>query len=87
MSICGMGLCTVGCGATIRWKGKQMIVGDGYSLIYDKYKNRIVILLPQTMETLTNTKDSVTDRKIDITADEQSLILNVVKAVFERRSK
>lgn len=64
-----------------------MIVGDGYYLNYDKDKNRIVILLPQTMETLTNTMDAVTDRKIDITESEQSLILNVVKAVFERRNE
>ena len=64
-----------------------MIVGDGYSLIYDMDKNRIVIRLPQTMRTLTNTLDAVTDRKIDINESEQSLILNVVKAVFERRSE
>ena len=64
-----------------------MIVGDGYSLFYDKNKNRIVIHLPQTMQTARNTVDAVTDRKIDITESEQSLILNVVKAVFERRSE
>jgi len=64
-----------------------MIVSDGYSLIYDKGKNRIVIRLPQTMETLTNTMDAITDRKTDITADEQSCILNVVKAVMERKSE
>lgn len=64
-----------------------MIVSDGYSLNYDKGKNRIVILLPQTMETLTNTIDAVTDRRIDINESEQSLILNVVKAVMERRSE
>ena len=64
-----------------------MIVGDGYYLNYDKYKNRIVILLPQTMQTSRNTVDAVTDRKIDINGSEQSLILNVVKAVFERRSE
>lgn len=64
-----------------------MIEGDGYFLVYDKEKNRIVILLPQTMKTTTNTLDAVTDRKIDINGSEQSLILNVVKAVFERRSE
>lgn len=64
-----------------------MIVGDGYCLNYDKDKNRIVILLPQTMQTLTNTMDAVTDRKMDINESEQSLILNVVKAVLERRSE
>lgn len=63
-----------------------MIVSDGYYLIYDKNKNRIVIQLPQTMETATNTLDAVTDRKTDINVFEQSLILNVAKAVFERRS-
>ena len=64
-----------------------MIVSDGYCLNYDKDKNRIVILLPQTMQTATNTMNAVTDRKIDINDSEQSLILNVVKAVFERRSE
>ena len=64
-----------------------MIVGDGYCLSYDKNKNRIVILLPQTMQTATNTMDAITDRKIDINESEQSLILNVVKAVFERRGE
>lgn len=64
-----------------------MIVSDGYSLIYDKYKNQITIRLPQTMQTLCNTVDAVTDRKIDINASEQSFILNAVKAVFERRSE
>lgn len=64
-----------------------MIVGDGYSLIYDKYKNQITIRLPQTMQTLRNTIDAVTDRKTDINDSEQALILNVVKAVFERRSE
>ncbi len=64
-----------------------MIIGDGYSLIYDKYRNRIVICLPQTMKTLTNTMDAVTDRKIDINESEQLFILNAVKAVMERRSE
>lgn len=64
-----------------------MIVCDGYCLNYDKYKNRIVILLPQTMGTLTNTLGAVTDRKTDINESEQSFILNVFKAVFERRSE
>lgn len=64
-----------------------MIISDGYSLNYDKGKNKIVICLPQTMRTLSNTVDAIADRKIDINASEQSLILNVVKAVFERRSE
>lgn len=64
-----------------------MIVSDGYSLNYDKGKNKIVICLPQTMETLTNTIDAVTDRKIDINASEQLFILNAVMAVMERRSE
>ena len=64
-----------------------MIVCDGYSLIYDKDKNRIVIQLPQTMRTLTNTMDAVTDRKIYINASEQAFILNAVKVVFERTSE
>lgn len=64
-----------------------MIVCDGYCLFYDKNKNRIVIHLPQTMNTLTNTFEAVKDRKMDLNESEQILILNTVKAVFERRSE
>lgn len=62
-----------------------MIVSDGYSLVYDKSKNKIVIGLPQTEQTATNTISMVTNRKVDITDEEQMLILAVVKYVMRER--
>lgn len=61
-----------------------MILSDGYSLTYYRDKNAIVITLPQTMETLISTIGDISDRKLDITTEEEIVILNIVKTVFER---
>lgn len=62
----------------------MMIIIDGYSIEYYANSNRIEIILPQTMRTLTNTVSMVTNRRTDITSDELSAILVVVKAMLER---
>ncbi len=62
-----------------------MIVSDGYSLVYDKGRNKIVICLPQTEQTATNTISMVTNRKVDLTDEEQMIILSVVKYVMEAK--
>ena len=62
-----------------------MIVSDGYTLTYDKKNNRIVITLPQTIHTINNTVSMITNRKIDLTEGEETLILTTVKAVMEMR--
>ena len=61
-----------------------MIISDGYSIEYYAQSNRIEIILPQTMRTLTNTVSMVTNRRTDITSDELSAILVVVKGMLER---
>lgn len=62
-----------------------MIVSDGYMLVYDKGRNQIVIGLPQTEETATNTISMVTKRKVDLTFEEQMMILAMVKYVMGER--
>lgn len=62
-----------------------MIISDGYSLVYDKGRNKIVIGLPQTMQTATNTVSMVTNRKVDLTDEEQMMILGIVKYVMGER--
>lgn len=57
---------------------------DGYSIMYDKNNNKIVIQLPQTWETLSNTVDSPVKRRVDIADSELSSILAVAKYVFEK---
>ena len=62
-----------------------MIISDGYTLEYYKGRNQIVIGLPQTMQTATNTVSMVTNRKVDLTAEDQMIILAVVKYVMGER--
>ena len=60
-----------------------MITSDGYSLIYYANNNKIVIILPQTLKSLTNTVQMVTNRKTELTAEEQATILGVVRAIMD----
>ena len=62
-----------------------MLTSEGYCLTYYKSKNQIIICLPQTMETLTNTMTMVTNRRFELTMEEKALILNVVRFVFGER--
>ena len=58
---------------------------DGYSLTYNKGANQLVICLPQTMRTLSNTVAIVTNRRFELTTEEEALILNTVRFVFGER--
>lgn len=62
-----------------------MIITDGYSIEYIKNANTIVISLPQTMETVTNTITAIINRKHDFTDSELCAILSVTKAIAEGR--
>lgn len=59
-----------------------MIVAGGYSLIYDKPHNRIMIGLPQTMATATNTVSRVSSRRVDVGDEELICVLNLVELIF-----
>lgn len=60
----------------------MIISSDGYFLSYDKKRNYIMIHLPQTAETIENTIDKPVKRRTDVNQSEFSLILNLVKYVF-----
>ena len=60
-----------------------MIVSDGYSLEYIPGRNRIIINLPQTMTTISNTVAMVSNRRTNLTVTEEAAILSVVKAIME----
>ena len=59
----------------------MVILSDGYAIFYEKPKNRIIIDLPPTMETRTDTTDQVVDRKTDLTVDDLGLLLVMAKYV------
>ena len=64
-----------------------MIEIEGYILNYDRKNNRIVIMLPQTLSTLTNTVSMVTNRRTYLTQSEEAIILTTVKAIMERKEE
>lgn len=64
-----------------------MIESEGYLLVYDRANNRIVIHLPQTIETSTNTVAMVKNRRTYLTPSEESIILQTVKAIIERKEE
>ena len=61
----------------------MIITADGYSLTYYADHNKIVIILPQTIKSLTNTVAMVTNRKTELTEEEQATILAVVRAIMD----
>ena len=64
-----------------------MIVIDGYSLFYDKGKNKISIHLPQTVYTTTNTIEPVVDRKVDVDEKDLAIVLGVAMAIFRKEGE
>lgn len=60
-----------------------MTVIGGYTLIQYPNENRIVVTLPQTMETIRNTITPIKDRRREITQAEETALLVCVKALFE----
>ena len=61
-----------------------MIVSDGYSLMYDEKRNFILIGLPQTMETATNTIGQIVDRRTDVTETDLMVLLNIAQLIFHK---
>ena len=64
-----------------------MIVSDDYTLSFYPNKNQIVINLPQTLLTTTNTIPPIRDRRTDITESDLSCLLFMTKILFNNASK
>ena len=61
-----------------------MIANDGYSLVYDKKRNRIVIGLPPTLETATDTFTPIADRRTDVSETDLIVLLNIAQLIFHK---
>lgn len=71
-----------------KWEKKKrgsnrMIVLDDYSIEELISKNQIIINLPQTQSTLTNTVTPIVERRTRLTDQELTAILVAVKAMYE----
>lgn len=58
---------------------------DDYLITYYKKQNQVIITLPQTMETMTNTRTPYCYRKVDVSDEELTLLLNVARMIFNGR--
>ena len=64
-----------------------MITLDGYTIMQFPLENKIVISLPQTVSTLTNTVTPVVNRRKIITDNEEAALLVAIKGMFEWTSE
>lgn len=62
----------------------MMIIGEGYSVKYVPKDNQIIITLPQTFKTITNTVQMVANRKVDISDEDLGLLVEMTKYICER---
>lgn len=60
-----------------------MIAIDSYSIEQYPNKNRIVITLPQTLVTLTDTASPIAERRISLDERELATLLGIVKRMYE----
>lgn len=64
-----------------------MVADGNYMLNYYKDQNRIVILLPQTQETIMNTVTPMSDRNVELSDKRQRIILRTVRLCFEAKEE
>jgi len=62
-----------------------MVSIDGYTIIQHINANAITIQLPQTDKTLATTAMDVSNRKLELTDEEEQVILAVVRGLYESR--
>lgn len=60
---------------------------DGYNIEFQNQRNRIVIGLPQTPTTATNTFWPVSNRKTEVTDTELASVLGLVRMIFKEEEK
>ena len=61
-----------------------MVYVNGYSITHFRNRNQIVIGLPQTQKTITNTVEPIVDRQEDISDADAALVLELVMYLFKK---
>ena len=60
-----------------------MTIMDGYYIVQYPNENKLVIVLPQTESTISNTMAPIAKRRRTITQDEEAALLVAVKGMYE----
>lgn len=65
----------------------MLMSDDGYAIQYYPSGNNITISLPQTLQTVIDSSRTISNRKVDLTTEEQTLILNIVRKIFNPKKR
>lgn len=65
----------------------MIITNDGYAIEQYPKQNQIIINLPQTDGSLTNTIGTISTRKIELTANELSMVVNLVRLLMGEKGE
>lgn len=65
----------------------MIITNDGYAIEQYPKQNQIVINLPQTNSTITNTNGTIATRKEKLTTEELTLILTLVRLLMGEKGE
>lgn len=60
-----------------------MVTANGYCVVQYPKQNRIVISLPQTWDTLTDTTGIPRNRRDVLTAEDEAILLDIVMELYE----
>ena len=60
-----------------------MVIDGWYSIHQEVNQNRLVICLPQTQETLVSTAQPISYRRTELSEEEETIILGIVKRMYE----
>ena len=60
-----------------------MVIDGWYSIHQEVKQNQLVICLPQTQETLVSTAQPISHRRVEISEEEETIILGIVKRLYE----
>ena len=62
-----------------------MIISDGYALRQEIINNRIVITLPQTWSTISNTVNPICNRKLELSESDEVMLLSLIRYIYENQ--
>lgn len=65
----------------------MIVTDDGYSIEQYPQKNQIIINLPQTDLSITNTIGTISTRKARLTANELTMVINLVRLLMDAKGE
>ena len=62
----------------------MLVSPDGYTIEEESNKNRLVIHMPSTLETVQSTTDTINDRRSSLSDEDLFVILQIVRYMYKK---